>query len=205
MVAKKHVQFLNEIGAPLRNNIKSWGSVRESDGAIFLVLWLDRVQRIDDSQYVQMTANGKFASDSRFGAKERLQHIEMIRSVLSATLSWRLLKIPRLIRGKLKNYAAKMKCFFPATSSIIMASGGFSWADLFRRKRSASLIKTSICEYDRGTRGRPQQWCPKGATYVSPGQARAATPRSIALGDVRHRFVRTLQRSKIDCVRRMRR
>lgn len=74
-----HTQFLKKLGAPLKSTIQSWGAIRPSDEAIFLLIWQDRFQRIGDDQFVQITARGKLQSDRGLGAKERLQHIDLIK------------------------------------------------------------------------------------------------------------------------------
>jgi len=81
-----HTQFLKKLGAPLRSTRESWGSVRDSDRAVFLLIWQDQTRRIGDEQFSRITARGKLLDDDGFGAKERLEHIELIKEGASSYL-----------------------------------------------------------------------------------------------------------------------
>jgi len=72
--------LFRRVGAPLANARWSWGAVREADGAVFLRVWQDRVRRLNDVQFVQLTHNVEFANDpTNLGHQERNRQIEMIR------------------------------------------------------------------------------------------------------------------------------
>src|SRR4051794_1130921 len=79
-----HTQFLARLGAPLKNRISSWGSIRESDQAVFLLTFQDRVSKIGESQcqFIELTDYDKLKNEPKptVGARERLQHIDLIKS-----------------------------------------------------------------------------------------------------------------------------
>ena len=51
------------LGAPLHNVQWSWGAVRESDGAVFLVVWQDESLRRDGRNY-SLVHNQSFWGDT---------------------------------------------------------------------------------------------------------------------------------------------
>jgi hypothetical protein len=64
------------LGAPLSNIRWSWGSVRPSDGAVFLRVWKDLIQPRNGNQYIRIGNETKLRSNPRnLGRKERMQHI----------------------------------------------------------------------------------------------------------------------------------
>src|SRR5262249_13162431 len=68
------------LGAPLKNVQWSWGAVRPSDGAVFLVVWQDESPRRGDRNY-SLVHNQTFwgdTTDSR-GLNERQRHLECVR------------------------------------------------------------------------------------------------------------------------------
>jgi hypothetical protein len=67
------------LGAPLINKRWSWGSVRPSDGAVFLRVWQD-LKFIDSEGRRYMQICGLYEDDSATpGYPERVQHTEAIR------------------------------------------------------------------------------------------------------------------------------
>jgi hypothetical protein len=75
-----HTDFLKSLGAPVANPTWSWGSIRERDGAVFLMVWQDRVKPIEGCLFVQITSNKKHADKpNNLGNNERASHIELIR------------------------------------------------------------------------------------------------------------------------------
>lgn len=74
-----HTQFLKWLGAPLANTRWSWGSVRKSDGAVFLLVWQDRKERIDDSLFFQVSFRLEDDDPENVGLRERLDHVELVR------------------------------------------------------------------------------------------------------------------------------
>ena len=74
-------ELFSRLGAPLHNVMWSWGAQRKSDGAIFLRAWQDETLRINGIYHVcilNMSLPESILSSN--GIKERMQHIEMIRS-----------------------------------------------------------------------------------------------------------------------------
>lgn len=71
-------EMFNKLGAPLNNTRWSWGSVRESDGTVFLRVWQDGTMKMDGKRYVWLSELNP--PDSDLGAKERLYHTELVMS-----------------------------------------------------------------------------------------------------------------------------
>ena len=72
--------FFKSLGAPFVNARWSWGAVRAEDGVLFLRVWEDDVQRIDNAQWVRVAANAQYAGSSDDGWLERQKHLESIRA-----------------------------------------------------------------------------------------------------------------------------
>ena len=72
--------LFSNLGAPLNNKLWSWGSVRESDGAIFLRVWQDRKKVENGQSLMMLTDHQKYTSASgNLGWKERLGHLDQVR------------------------------------------------------------------------------------------------------------------------------
>jgi hypothetical protein len=73
--------FFEKLSAPLKNVRWSWGSVREADGAVFLRVWQDRKIVENKKLIMKITHHAKYVEDpDNYGWKERLSHIEIIRT-----------------------------------------------------------------------------------------------------------------------------
>jgi hypothetical protein len=73
-------QHFKKLGAPLRNSRWSWGSVRPSDGAIFLRVWQDQKIRLNGKSYMLVTHHAAYVgNESSPGYRERLGHIDLAR------------------------------------------------------------------------------------------------------------------------------
>lgn len=73
-------EFFAKLGAPVANLRQGWGSIRPSDGAVFLRVWQDEFQKQGGRRFVQVTHHDSHETDVRHsGDRERLQHIERIR------------------------------------------------------------------------------------------------------------------------------
>ena len=69
------------LGAPLANQRWSWGSVRPTDGAVFLRVWQDESRKLEQGSYSQITFAEFFrANPSNVGYVERTKHVELIRA-----------------------------------------------------------------------------------------------------------------------------
>lgn len=66
------------LGAPLNNVRWSWGSVRDSDGTVFLRVWQDSTCLIDNKRYIWVSEETPPNGD--LGANERLQHVKLVQS-----------------------------------------------------------------------------------------------------------------------------
>ncbi len=71
-------EMFEYLGAELNNPRWSWGSVRESDGTVFLRVWQDGTYKIDGKRYIWVSAESPPAGD--LGASERFKHLGLIRS-----------------------------------------------------------------------------------------------------------------------------
>jgi|TARA_R100000049_G_C1952042_1_gene100660 hypothetical protein len=71
-------EMFANLGAPLNNVRWSWGSVRESDGAVFLRVWQDGTRKIDGKRFVWISDENPPEGD--LGANERLHHVTLINS-----------------------------------------------------------------------------------------------------------------------------
>jgi hypothetical protein len=69
------------LGAPLTNMRWSWGSVRETDEAVFLRVWQDEGGKIDGRYFTRISSNTYYMANepTNLGYMERLRHIELIR------------------------------------------------------------------------------------------------------------------------------
>lgn len=73
-------EFFASLGVPVSTSRQGWGSVRPSDGAVFLRVWQDEFRTQDGRQFVRVTHHDSQEEDLRSsGDRERLQHIEQIR------------------------------------------------------------------------------------------------------------------------------
>jgi hypothetical protein len=68
------------LGAPLLNVQWSWGAIRASDGAVFLVVWQDESLRRDGRNY-SLVHNQSFWGDTAdsLGLNERRRHLDSVR------------------------------------------------------------------------------------------------------------------------------
>jgi hypothetical protein len=70
--------FFKRLEAPLKNTRWSWGAVRY-DGAIFLRVWQDEVEKHQGLRCIQITYEKKFTNEhSSAGYPERLEHVKLI-------------------------------------------------------------------------------------------------------------------------------
>lgn len=80
MTKRSRAEMFAYLGAPLNNVQWSWGAVRESDGAVFLVVWQDESPRRNGRQY-SLVHNQSFWGDTTDsnGLNERRKHLEQVR------------------------------------------------------------------------------------------------------------------------------
>ena len=98
-------QHFQKLGAPLKNSRWSWGSVRESDGVIFLRVWQDQKIRIDDKTYMLATHNAAYAgNESSPGYKERLAHLELAREGTKVYMIMCIVKDPDAVPRSVKSF-----------------------------------------------------------------------------------------------------
>lgn len=72
--------LFEELGAPLKNKMWSWGAIRESDQTVFLRVWQDGTKKFKqfDGKYYTWISDVDDA-DQSLGANERRQQVAMIR------------------------------------------------------------------------------------------------------------------------------
>ena len=73
-------EFFIRLGAPLKNPMWSWGSVRRGDGTVFLRVWQDRKESISGKTYYMVHHTSKHADTTSLGYSERQTHIDLIRA-----------------------------------------------------------------------------------------------------------------------------
>ena len=71
--------LFERLGAPLRNSRWSWGSVRPTDGTVFLRVWQDEVKRIDSKQNLYVRITDLPSDNDGPGFNERLEHVALIK------------------------------------------------------------------------------------------------------------------------------
>jgi hypothetical protein len=71
-------KMFESLGAPLRNVRWSCGSIRESDGAVFLRVWQDESRPIHGKRYMWLSEEAPAAEDQ--GTRERLEHVQLVQS-----------------------------------------------------------------------------------------------------------------------------
>ncbi len=93
---RSRAEMFSYLGAPLKNVQWSWGSVRASDGAVFLVVWQDESMRVGSRSYslVHNHSHWGETADS-LGLKERLEHLDRIRGGAKAYLVMAQARQPR--------------------------------------------------------------------------------------------------------------
>jgi len=71
--------FFEELGAPLKNKMWSWGAVRESDKTVFLRVWQNDCDRIDDlgKRWFTWVID---STNNSLGGNERRMHVDLIKS-----------------------------------------------------------------------------------------------------------------------------
>lgn len=68
-------EMFEKLGAPLNNVRWSWGSVRASDGAVFLRVWQDGTEKIEGKRYIWIS---EVNPAPELGANERLRHVNLV-------------------------------------------------------------------------------------------------------------------------------
>jgi len=68
------------LNAPLANARWSCGGVRARDGAVFLLVWQDRMTRHDGRWFMAVTHHAQYQTNKEDrGYQERLEHVELLR------------------------------------------------------------------------------------------------------------------------------
>ncbi len=100
--------LFKKLGAPLKNQIWSWGAVSEG-GDVYLRVWQDEFRTIDGKQTVRVTHHRTFENDrENSGYKERLEHIELIRNGAKSFCVLCLAKDVNSRPREIKDFDAKM-------------------------------------------------------------------------------------------------
>lgn len=72
--------FFNKLGAPLKNIQWSWGSVNMDKKTVYMKVWQDEIKQFGDKHFCLIVKDVNSYAPSNLGFKERMQHIEMIKS-----------------------------------------------------------------------------------------------------------------------------
>ena len=100
-------QHFERLGAPLKNSRWSWGSVRESDGAVFLRVWQDQKVRLDDKIYMMVTHHAAYVGkESSPGYKERLAQVALVRAGSPVYMIVCIVEDPNAKPRKIKSFIA---------------------------------------------------------------------------------------------------
>lgn len=76
-------EFFNQLDAPLRNRMWSWGALTTLKNEVVLRVWWDERKVLDDKFYFRLTMHSLFDGlDARrtMGFRERLEHIQIAQS-----------------------------------------------------------------------------------------------------------------------------
>lgn len=68
-------EHFDDLGAPLRNVLNSWGAVRP-DGVVIQRVWADRKQKVGAAWFRQLL---HVSSEHKGGYLERMEHVERLR------------------------------------------------------------------------------------------------------------------------------
>lgn len=80
-MSMSQAELFKRLGAPLHNVRWSWGSVRPSDGSVFLRVWQDRMTRHDGRLFFMATHHDSYQDrPSDLGYQERLRHVAKVRA-----------------------------------------------------------------------------------------------------------------------------
>ncbi|MGR2705656.1 hypothetical protein [Pseudomonas sp. AU10] len=126
--------LFEKLGAPLNNPRWSWGSVRDSDGMIFLRVWQDGSQKIGEKRYIWVFDES--LQSSNLGADERLRHTRLLQAGCPCYLvmceAVDTSAIVRVVRGFNKNEVFE-------AGEILLFEGAY-WLELKGRVPAAGLF-----------------------------------------------------------------
>ena len=73
-------ELFKSLGAPLRNFRWSWGSVRSTDGVVFLRVWQNETIDIENKTYIRLSLIAYFQNNNpnNRGYKERMAHVSLV-------------------------------------------------------------------------------------------------------------------------------
>jgi len=118
------------LGAPLKNSRWSWGSVRESDGAVFLRVWQDQTKTVDGRRYALVTHHEAYiGNEGSPGYRERLSHVALAESGRPVYLVMCLVRDPNERPRKIKSFN-KDDVF---VGGAVIEMGGDKWIELADR------------------------------------------------------------------------
>jgi hypothetical protein len=97
--------LFKSLGAPLANQRWSWGAVRKSDGAVFLRVWQDEAQKIDNRWFSQVSFSEFFKSDpTNLGYIERLKHLVLVQGGSRSYMIMCLARDPKATPRAIKSF-----------------------------------------------------------------------------------------------------
>ena len=133
-------EFLKRLGAPRKNTQWSWGSIRD-DGAVFLPIYQDRIQKIDGSTYARITFHKVFENaQSNLGFRERLRQIEMIRQGAQCYVIAVVPQDPYTRPRKIKSFNDE----FVWAGGKIVEIDGESWIEMGEKIKARDLFRVAV-------------------------------------------------------------
>ena len=96
--------FFSKLGAPLKNQRWSWGGIRK-EGSIVLRVWQDRKEKIDGKLFMIIANHERYKDNqSNPGYKERIEHINKIKTGAKCYMVMCLAKSPDAFPREIKSY-----------------------------------------------------------------------------------------------------
>ena len=114
--------------------------MRESDNAVFLRVWQDRKTYVDGKWYMMVTHHEAYAgNESSPGYRERLEHVELIRSGSPVYMIMCLVEDPNASPRKIKSF--NRNDIF--VGGDVIEEDGNSWVELADRVPSTDISNPS--------------------------------------------------------------
>lgn len=125
-------ELFERLGAPLTNVRQSWGSVRKSDGAVFLRVWQDECENLDGGRFVIVdllpeTMRPEF---ERWGRNERREHIALVEAGAPAYMVMCLAKDDTAVDRAIKSVNSD----FIFVGGRIVRADGRVWLEIADKK-----------------------------------------------------------------------
>jgi hypothetical protein len=130
-------ELFKKVDAPLVNNRWSWGAVSNS-GAVFLRVWQDQIQKINNKTYARITNYQKRDAekgDHSLGWPERLNHIKLIKNGAQAYCFMCIAEDPTASQRKVADFDSK-QCW---VGGDLIKRDRDNWLELIDRVKIRAL------------------------------------------------------------------